>query len=137
MYMTSPLAWLSPPRLWKESSAARCKDGLHFSAVGDCAQDACVPPSAIRPQISQAASRPIGLANPSQARREAFSGQVTPRRKRAPDKDEALELGLADNLDQLWGMNRGTIEHLAWGHLVPCVVFGLKVAAWAIAALVS
>ncbi len=54
----------------------------------------------------------------------------------ADDRDEALSIGLAENLDALWKLNRDTTEDLGWGYLVLCIVFGLQVAAWAIAALV-
>jgi hypothetical protein len=55
--------------------------------------------------------------------------------RNASDRDDALAIGLANNLAYLWNQNRDTIEWLAWGYLSLCVLFALQVAVWAIAAI--
>lgn len=55
--------------------------------------------------------------------------------EQAPDRDEALAIGLAENLDALWKLNQGPIERVANAYLVLCVAFGVQVAAWVTAAL--
>ena len=52
----------------------------------------------------------------------------------AIDRDEALTVGLAKNLNQHWTKNRDCIDGLATGYSVSCALLALQVVAWVLAA---
>lgn len=57
--------------------------------------------------------------------------------KGTADVDDAAAQGLAENLSTLWKLNQEPLCKIGRGFMILCIMFGLQVAAWVLAGIVT